>query len=452
MSQVSDYDIANASGASVRSDLNAVFDAIKTLNSGSNDPSNTSAFMPYVDTADSNKLKIRNASNNGFTTVGSVDEANLGLLPKAGGAMEGQLLGNNGLGSGSPAFAFNGNTNTGMFRPNSNTIGFSTAGLERATIASTGLTINDQKELRLNEQASNGTSFVGLKSPASLSGNRQFTLPDTTGSVGQLLSIKNANHSTTNAELEFVNQIGGTNGVSFNNSIKAQFGTGNLLEIQHNGTNAVIGNNFGDIYIENDSNAIGEKIFIRPKATLNSIECIANGAVKLYHHTDSNTAKLETISTGLKCNGNLESTASVIAGNVQATGAFFSGTAGKAPPFVDGNATQIGQLVKSWVLFNGTGTISVLNSFNVSSLTDHGVGDYSVNFANTIKDHAGNATANICCSFAISGTVFTAPGQLAHTHAFISSRDQFHVRFLCHKTENSGQKSDQPYAAVQVFG
>ena len=44
MSQVSDYNIANASGASVRSDLNAVFDAIKTLNSGGSDPSNTSPF------------------------------------------------------------------------------------------------------------------------------------------------------------------------------------------------------------------------------------------------------------------------------------------------------------------------------------------------------------------------------------------------------------------------
>ena len=47
---------------SVRSDLNAVFDAIKTLNSGGSDPTNTEAFMPYVDTADSNNLKIRNAS------------------------------------------------------------------------------------------------------------------------------------------------------------------------------------------------------------------------------------------------------------------------------------------------------------------------------------------------------------------------------------------------------
>ena len=96
MAQVSDYNIANASAASVRSDLNAVFDAIKTLNSGGTDPTNPEAFMPYVDTADSNNLKIRNASNNGFTTVGSVDEANLGLLPKAGGTMTGPLLGDDG--------------------------------------------------------------------------------------------------------------------------------------------------------------------------------------------------------------------------------------------------------------------------------------------------------------------------------------------------------------------
>ena len=31
MSQVSDYDIANASGAAVRSDINLVLDAVKTL-------------------------------------------------------------------------------------------------------------------------------------------------------------------------------------------------------------------------------------------------------------------------------------------------------------------------------------------------------------------------------------------------------------------------------------
>ena len=94
MSQVSDYNIANASGASVRSDLNAVFDAIKTLNSGGSDPSNTAAFMPYVDTADSNNLKIRNAANNGYITIGNVTQANLGLAPLAGATFTGDVIHN----------------------------------------------------------------------------------------------------------------------------------------------------------------------------------------------------------------------------------------------------------------------------------------------------------------------------------------------------------------------
>ena len=105
MSQVGDYNIANASGASVRSDINAVLDAIKTCNSGGSDPANPEAFMLYVDTADSNKLKIRNASNNGFTTIGSVNEANLGLLPKSGGIMTGQIQGAAGGGAGIPEFS-----------------------------------------------------------------------------------------------------------------------------------------------------------------------------------------------------------------------------------------------------------------------------------------------------------------------------------------------------------
>ena len=42
---------------------------------------------------------------------------------------------------------------------------------------------------------------------------------------------------------------------------------------------------------------------------------------------------------------------------------------------------------KAWVNFNGTGTIATRDSFNVSSLTDNGGGDYSINFTNSF----GNA-------------------------------------------------------------
>jgi len=185
MSQVSDYNIANASGASVRSDMNAVFDAIKTLNSGGSDPSNTSAFMPYVDTADSNNLKIRNAANDGFVTVGSVNSANLGLLPRAGGTMTGQLLGDDGSGSSSPAYSFDNDSDTGMFRSGSNTIGFSTAGTTRVSISNAGLDMTNALPIRF--QDSSGAPFVGLKAPSSVSSNVTFTLPGADGTNGQML-------------------------------------------------------------------------------------------------------------------------------------------------------------------------------------------------------------------------------------------------------------------------
>ena len=185
MSQVSDYNIANASGASVRSDMNAVFDAIKTLNSGGSDPSNTAAFMPYVDTADSNNLKIRNSSNNGFTTIGPVDTANLGLLPRAGGTMTGQLLGDDGSGASSPAYSFDNDTDTGMFRSGSNTIGFSTAGTTRVSISNAGLDMTNALPIRF--QDSSGAPFVGLKAPSSVSSNVTFTLPAADGNSGEFL-------------------------------------------------------------------------------------------------------------------------------------------------------------------------------------------------------------------------------------------------------------------------
>ena len=50
--------------------------------------------------------------------------------------------------------------------------------------------------------------------------------------------------------------------------------------------------------------------------------------------------------------------------------------------------------VKSWVNFDGTGTISIRASFNVSSLTDDGTGSYSVNFTTAMTDVNYSAVAN----------------------------------------------------------
>ncbi len=41
---------------------------------------------------------------------------------------------------------------------------------------------------------------------------------------------------------------------------------------------------------------------------------------------------------------------------------------------------------KAWCSFNGTGTIAINNSLNVTSLTDRGTGSYTVNLTNAMTD------------------------------------------------------------------
>jgi hypothetical protein len=51
-------------------------------------------------------------------------------------------------------------------------------------------------------------------------------------------------------------------------------------------------------------------------------------------------------------------------------------------------ATQNGMtgIAKAWVNFNGTGTVAIRASFNVSSITDNGTGDYTINFTTAFPD------------------------------------------------------------------
>jgi hypothetical protein len=45
---------------------------------------------------------------------------------------------------------------------------------------------------------------------------------------------------------------------------------------------------------------------------------------------------------------------------------------------------------RAWVNFDGTGTVTIRASGNVSSITDNGTGDYTVNFTTAMQD------ANYC--------------------------------------------------------
>ena len=52
-----------------------------------------------------------------------------------------------------------------------------------------------------------------------------------------------------------------------------------------------------------------------------------------------------------------------------------------------GPVTLTGQYAaKAWVNFNGTGTVAIRESGNVSSITDNNAGSYTVNFTNAFSD------------------------------------------------------------------
>lgn len=184
MAQVSDYDIANASGAAVRADINLVLDAIKTLNSGSGDPSNAVAFMLYGDTSD-NILKVRNSANSSFTEIGNINQANLGLLPKDGTSpMSGALKLSDGS-IGAPALTFDNDTDTGLYRSSSNVIGVTTGGTTRFTVGNYGIELRNgaQFEFRKNDNA----HFTAFSASDSISTNTTYTLPPSDGANGSVL-------------------------------------------------------------------------------------------------------------------------------------------------------------------------------------------------------------------------------------------------------------------------
>jgi hypothetical protein len=52
---------------------------------------------------------------------------------------------------------------------------------------------------------------------------------------------------------------------------------------------------------------------------------------------------------------------------------------------------------RAWVSFNGTGTVAIRGSGNVTSITDNGVGDFTINMTNAMPDtnYAVNLTSRI---------------------------------------------------------
>jgi len=62
------------------------------------------------------------------------------------------------------------------------------------------------------------------------------------------------------------------------------------------------------------------------------------------------------------------------------------GNAGTATKLANDSGSPPSYACRAWVNFNGTGTVAIRASGNVSSITDNAVGGYTINFATAMPD------------------------------------------------------------------
>jgi hypothetical protein len=118
------------------------------------------------------------------------------------------------------------------------------------------------------------------------------------------------------------------------------------------------------------------------------------------------------------------------------------------PTFQNTNGTEIGTLCRAWVNFNGTGTVAIRQSFNVSSITDNGTGDYTVNFSTAMPDadYAFVASANQASAAANADAAVVGPRRA--TNGFSTGSIRFDVG---PNSSTSGAAVDSLACSVAIF-
>ena len=116
-------------------------------------------------------------------------------------------------------------------------------------------------------------------------------------------------------------------------------------------------------------------------------------------------------------------------------------------------ATQNGMagISKAWVNFNGTGTVAIRSSFNVSSITDNGTGLYTVNFTTAMPNNNYAALASTRRNNGTSGennvnNGVNFRGLSTYTTAFTTTAVQ-----ICTGSVTDEGLYDFDYVAVSVF-
>jgi len=90
------------------------------------------------------------------------------------------------------------------------------------------------------------------------------------------------------------------------------------------------------------------------------------------------------------------------------------------PPVIKSSSgAEVGTFCRAWVNFNGSGTVAIRASFNVSSITDNGTGDYTVNFTTAMPDANYSITATAAPVY--NGSVVNTGDNMANDNTFVAT-------------------------------
>ena len=107
-----------------------------------------------------------------------------------------------------------------------------------------------------------------------------------------------------------------------------------------------------------------------------------------------------------------------------------------------GGQPTIAGLARAWVNFDGTGTVAIRASLNVSSITDLGTGEYTVNLTTAMPD--ANYSISLCTAHGGPSGGMVSP---VNTARGIPTTSLFYVYTL-----NAGfNTTDNPYIFAAIF-
>ena len=157
-----DYNIANQGFPAFRTDLNNALSAIQTTNSGTSRPTGAVAGQLWLDTTSATTPTLK--------YYDGADDISLATIDHTANTVNwlDSTVSITGLST----------TATGTVLTLS----------DSANTTTVNLILDNQKEIRFRETTANGTNYIALKAPASVSADLTFTLPATDGTNGQVLS------------------------------------------------------------------------------------------------------------------------------------------------------------------------------------------------------------------------------------------------------------------------